>query len=108
MRSPAFFPPRKYPIPNQDINRLITKKYQSLPPHLEKFLPGYKLLINDGHDPNSTEYDHNYSTDTSCNEKEDSVNNLKFINNKDIDDEDKDENSQALNSNESLINKTEE
>ena len=36
--------PRKDPIPNQDINMLGIKKYQSLPPHLPKFCPGYKLL----------------------------------------------------------------
>ena len=37
MKSLAMLPPRKDPIPNQDINRLGTKKYQSLPPQLAKF-----------------------------------------------------------------------
>ena len=47
-------PSRKDPIPNQDINRLITKKYQSLPPHLAKFPPVFKYLIYGANDPNST------------------------------------------------------
>ena len=69
MKSPAMLPPRMDPIPNQDINILITKKYQSLPPHLAKYPPGFKLLINDAHDPNSTEYDRKYSIDNLRNEK---------------------------------------
>ena len=70
-------PPRKDVIPNQDINRLIIKKDQILPPHLAKFPPRFKLLISYAHDPNSTEGDCNDSTNTSRNEKEDYVNNLK-------------------------------
>ena len=35
-------PPIKYPIPNQDINRLITEKDKSLPQHLEHFTPEFK------------------------------------------------------------------
>ena len=34
MKSLATSPPRKDTIPNQDINILGTKKYQSCPPHL--------------------------------------------------------------------------
>ena len=41
-KSLAMFPPKKNPIPNQDIIRLHTKKDQSLPPQLAKFCPGYK------------------------------------------------------------------
>ena len=41
-KSPGMLPPRKYPIPYQYINRLITKQDQSLPPHLEKYPPEYK------------------------------------------------------------------
>ena len=55
-------PSRKDPIPNQDINRLITKKYQSLPPHLAKFPPVFKYLIYGANDPNSTEDYRNDST----------------------------------------------
>ena len=54
MKSPAISPPRKDPISNQDINRLISKKYQSLTQHLSKYTPGYGSLINYAHDPNST------------------------------------------------------
>ena len=35
-------PQRKYPITNQYINMLGTEKYQSLPPQLDIFNPGYK------------------------------------------------------------------
>ena len=46
MKSLAMLPPRKDPIPNQDINILGTKTYQSLPPQLAKYSTGYKSLIN--------------------------------------------------------------
>ena len=75
---------------------------------MEKIPPVFQLLINDANDPNSTENDRNYSMDTLRNEKEDSVNNLKVTNNKNIDEKQKDDNLQALNSNDSVINKTEE
>ena len=99
MKSLAMFPPGNYPIPNQYINRLSTEKDQSLPPQLSKYCPRYKSLINEAED------DRNDSTDISRNNKEYFVNNLKAINNKDIDDEYKDENSKDHNSNESFINK---
>ena len=47
-------PPINYPITNQDNNRLVTKKDQSLPPHLSKYPPGYKSLLNGTRDQNST------------------------------------------------------
>ena len=40
MKSLAISLPRKDPIPNQDINRLRTKKDQSLPPQPDKYFPG--------------------------------------------------------------------
>ena len=92
IKSPAMSPPRKDPITNQYTNIFSTKKYQSLPLHLEKYPPGYKSLLNDAHDTNSTEDDRNDSTDNSFNKKEDYVNNLKVANNKDNDDKYKDEN----------------
>ena len=45
---------QKIIISNQDINRLITEKYPGLPPYLSKYPPGYKLLLKDAHDTNST------------------------------------------------------
>ena len=108
MKSPTISPPRKDPIPNQDINRLNTPKDPSLPPIIEKYLTGYKPLLNDTHDTSSTEDDPNYSTDNSRNEKEDSVNKLKVNNNKHKEYEYKDENSAALKNDKSVINKTEE
>ena len=48
-------PHRKNPIPDQDINRIITEKYQTFPPHLVKFPPRLKSLLNYAHDLNSTE-----------------------------------------------------
>ena len=81
MKTLAMSPQRKDPIPNQDINRLRTKKYLSLPPQLAKYCPGFKSLLN------KAEENHNDSTDTSRTDKEDCVNNMKVINNKDNDDE---------------------
>ena len=54
MKSPAMLPPRKEPITNQYINRLITEKDQSLTQHLETFPLGFESLINEAHDHNST------------------------------------------------------
>ena len=95
-------PPRKDLIPNQDINRLGNEKDQSLPPQLAKYFSGYKSLIHKAKD------NHNDSTDTSRTDKEDYINNLKAINNKNIDDKYTYDNSQDNNSNESVINKTKE
>ena len=63
MKSLAASPPRNDPIPNQDINTLGIKKYQSLPPHLYKFRPEYKSLRKKADD-----YLHN-SIDTSRTDK---------------------------------------
>ena len=108
MKSPAMLLLREDPIPNQYINILTTKKYQSLPLHLKTFLPGFKSLINYAHDPNIIEYDRNDFTNTSLNDKEYSVKNPKVTNKKYIDDKYNYENSQDLNSNEIVIIKTEE
>ena len=45
-KSPEMSPPRKYLIPDQDNNILSTEKDQNLPPHLETFPPGFRLLVN--------------------------------------------------------------
>ena len=42
IKSLAMSPPRKDPIPNQDINNLGLQKYQYLPPHGPLFFPGLK------------------------------------------------------------------
>ena len=42
IKSLATLPPRKDPIPNQDINTLGLKNYQYLPPHVPTFPPGFK------------------------------------------------------------------
>ena len=57
---------------------LGTKKNQKFPPQLAKFRPVYKSLINE------SEYGLNDSTDTSLTDKEDYVDNLKAVNNKNI------------------------
>ena len=93
-------PPRNNPILNQDNNILGTEKDQIIPPQLAKYLPGYKSLTNKAEDGS------NDSTDISRTDKEDSVNNLKSISNKNIDDEYNDDSSQDHNSNEIFINKT--
>ena len=53
--------PRMDPIQNLDSNRLINEKDPILLSYLSKYPPGYKSLLNDAHDPNSTEDDRNYS-----------------------------------------------
>ena len=79
------YPPIKYTITDQDINRLTTQHYPSLQPIIEKYPTGCKPLFNDTHDPNYTEDDPNYSTDNSSNEKKYSVNKLKVNDNEDND-----------------------
>ena len=71
MKSTTMLLPRRYPIPNQDNNRIITGKYQNFPPHLAKILPIFKSLVNEAYDPNSIEDDHNDSTYDSGSGKED-------------------------------------
>ena len=61
--------PRKYPIPNQDINRSITKQDPIISLNKAKYLPGFKPLFHDAHDPKSREDSHIYSTDNSIKEK---------------------------------------
>ena len=79
------YPPRKDPITNQYINRLTTKLDPSLPPIKEKHSPGFKPLLNDAHNTNSTEDEPNDSADNSSSDKKDYVNILKVTNNEDID-----------------------
>ena len=78
MKSLATSPIINDPIQNQDIKMLGTKKYQSIPSKLAEFSPGYKSLINEAEDGR------NDSTDTSPTDKEDYVNNLKAINEKEL------------------------
>ena len=47
LKSPAISPPRKDPIPNQYITRIITQQYPNLPPHLVKVPTGYDPFIDD-------------------------------------------------------------
>ena len=46
MKSLSMSPPRKDPIPNQDINILGTEADKILPPQYAKYRPGYKSLIH--------------------------------------------------------------
>ena len=47
-------PPRKYPISNQDSNRITNKQDPILLPLLAKYPTGYKPLFNYTHNPNKT------------------------------------------------------
>ena len=76
MKSPATSSTRKDPIPNQDINRLMTRQDPSISPIIAKYPTGYKPLFIDTHDPNSTEDDPDNYIDNSRNENNDSVNKL--------------------------------
>ena len=52
MKLPVMSPPKKDPIPNQDINRIITQQDPILQPILAKYPTRYKPLFNDTHYPN--------------------------------------------------------
>ena len=80
----------------------MIKKHQSLLPHLPKFPPGFKSLRNESND-----YRHE-STDTSRTDKDDSMENIKAMNNKNSDGKYKEDNSQHQHYNGSVINKTKE
>ena len=103
-------PPIKNPIPNQNKNTLGIEKYQSLPPYLPKFILGFKSFRNkaDGDHHESIDTSRTYRYDTPRTYKYDSIENLKAINNKNIDDEYKDENMEDLIIIESVINKSKE
>ena len=75
----ATSPPRKDPIPNQYKNNLGIEKYQSLPPHLPKFPPGFKSLRNEADDdnPESTDTSFTDRDDTSRTDTDDSIYNIK-------------------------------
>ena len=75
--------PRKDPIPNQDINILITQPDPNLPPIIEKYPTGYKPLCNDTNYPNDIEDSPNDSTDNSRNDNEYYMNKLKVNHNED-------------------------
>ena len=87
-KSPAMSPQRKDPIPNQDKNTLGIEKDQSLPPHVPKFSPGFKSLINEAYDDNheSTNTSRPDKNDTSRTDKYDYIENLKAMRNKNDDD----------------------
>ena len=89
-------PIRKYPIPNQDKNNLVLEKYQSLLPHVPKFSPVFKSLINEANDdhPEYTDTSRADRDDTSRNNWDDYIENLKSMNNTNDDDENKEDNLQ--------------
>ena len=65
LKSPTILPPRKDPIPNQDITKIITQQDPNLPPHLSKGPTGCKTFIDDTHFSNITENEHTDTTDNS-------------------------------------------
>ena len=105
MGSPGVSPQRKDTIKNQDTNRIINEQDPIIPPLLSKYLTGYKPLFNDTNYPNKTEDDLNDSTYNSHTEIDEYLNKLNVNSDEDKNYEYKDENSQALNMNESVTNK---
>ena len=102
MKSLATSPPGKFPIPNTDNNMLGKEIDYSLSPQLANFRPGPKSLLNEA------ENGRQYSTDMSHTDKLYSADNIREINNKNIDGKYKEDNLQHHDSNESVINKTKE
>ena len=101
-------PPRKYPIPNQDKNTIGLEKYQSLPPQVPPFPPGFKSFRNEANDdnPESTDTSSTDKDDTSRTDQDDSIENFKVKNNTNDDDKYKEDNSKHQHGNETVINKT--
>ena len=110
IKSIATSPPRKDPIPNQNKNTLGIKKYQSLPPHVPKFSPGFKSLRNeaDGDNHEYTDTSRTDKDDMSLTNQDNSIENLKSMKNKNDNEEYKEENLQHQNGNGRVINKTKE
>ena len=104
-KSLAMLPQRKDPIPNHDDNRIINEQDPILPLLLEKIPTGYRPIFIDTHYPNKTTDALNNSIDNSCTDIDDYLNKLNVKKDDNKDDEYKDDNSQALNSNESVIKK---
>ena len=86
-------PPRKYPISNQDSNRITNKQDPILPPLLAKYPTGYKPFFNYTHFSKKTEEENKYSTNDSRNENKDSVNIMNVLKDEDEVDEYKEDNS---------------
>ena len=55
MKSPSISPPRKNPIPNQDITIIITQQDLNLSPHLTEVPTVNKPFIDDTKFSNTTE-----------------------------------------------------
>ena len=103
-KSIATPPPRNDPIPNQDKN-LGLQKYQSLPPYVPPFTPGFKSLRNETNDdnPETTYTSRTDKDDTSRTNCYDSIENVKAMNNTNDNDKYKEENLQNQDSNETVI-----
>ena len=88
----------------------MIEKYQSLPSRLPKFPPVFKSLINEADDDNHESIDRSRTDkyDTPCTDKDESIENMKAMNNKNSDDKYKEEILQHQHGNESVINKTKE
>ena len=107
MKSPAVFPPRKDPIKNQYITRIITQQYPKLPPNLSKVPTGNKPFIDNTKFSNPTENEHTDTTDNSCNDNKDNVDKINVEKQEDKDDEYKEDDPEPPKSEENIINKTE-
>ena len=106
IRSLAFSPLRKDPIPNQDKKIIGLDKYQCLTPDLPQFLPENKRLLNEENDGNTetTNTSKSEKDDTSHNRKDDSIARVKETKNTNDDDEYKWDNSKHQKNNERVDN----
>ena len=104
------YPPRKYPIPNQDKNTLEFQKYQCLPSQVPQFSSIFNSLRNEANDdnPETTDTSRTEKDDTSRTDKDNYIENLKSMESKNDDDEYKEDNLQHQHCNEIVINKTKE
>ena len=108
IKSLATSPPIKYPIPNQDKNNLGLQKYQCLRPNVLLFSSVFESLRNEvsGDNTETTDTSRNDKENMSCNNWDDSIENVKAMKNKNYDGEYKEDNSQHQHGNKNIIKKT--
>ena len=99
-------PPRKYPIPNQDLKHIKLKKDQCLTADVPPFLPGNKSLRNEENDDNPETIDtsHTEKDDMSHTNQDDSIVNVKDMKNTDYDNKYKEDTLKYQDGKESVVN----
>ena len=106
IKSLAFSPLRKYPIPNQDRKIMGLNKYQCLTLDIPPFIPGNKILLNEDNDNNheTTDTSQSEKYDMSHTYRDDYIAKVKYTKNTNDDDKYKGGNSKHQDGNERVDN----